>query len=468
MEEPVAKRRSSRAVPSTTVPMHVTAATSVERFGYTFRDPSAPFIVARSSRPDAGRGLFATRDIPKDTAITFYDGELLPLSESKTRQPSYMIPLHEVPFEVDGLRDPLIRRGAASMCNENTGHANAVLKLREEILVLVAMRDIRANEEIYMDYPVKYRKREQTWTDSQLTPAIKPPMDFAGMDSDEEDTPVGWREADKAHPLPENSGIVRPKTLSLTNKQLDELFLEEFYGAPFHPFEKPFFTVGESLLPMQAVGLFATHDLVEGTIVTWYESCTPAMIMRALTFKHPFVLRRRDSHEFNCSVVNDDVTGRPVIRTSCAIPVGTELSVKPRRAFHLQPLSDAVVEAGLFERPPHKNGPTPTIHVRRLFTTLANDRRLVNAEFDSTLTARGYRDLAHVLKRAIQLQRLAIRDPGMTDEDVVNLMRAVRERPTLAELDLRGCNLSTKNIQLIESVLKELPSIKFIIDYTIE
>lgn len=117
----------------------------------------AAFCVRAS--PIHGNGLFATRDIPKNALVTFYDGARVSWEVARRSEPSYMRGVvfgHEA---VDGLRAPEAGRGAGSFANHAPRHPNAVYWVRDDVVWIKAARPIAAGEEITVSYGRGYWRR---------------------------------------------------------------------------------------------------------------------------------------------------------------------------------------------------------------------------------------------------------------------------------------------------------------------
>lgn len=130
--------------------------------------------VRRSGLPDAGNGLFATRDFRRHELVTEYQGVELPASsirelvtEQGWARASHTISLRG-PTVLDGLKDPkaAVGRGGASFANDARCPAltNAAFSWRaasrsephKSRVFLRAKRDIAAGEEIFVSYGSDY------------------------------------------------------------------------------------------------------------------------------------------------------------------------------------------------------------------------------------------------------------------------------------------------------------------------
>ena len=149
------------------------AATDSDRRGPLPSSLGFPVDVLAQVKPstvrDAGLGLFALRDLPKGTRVTWYDGAVLDRTQAAVvaaTDPSF---LRSVSFDevIDGLRRPLAGRGAASFANHGARAAlrNADLKAlwdrahHATRIVLVTTQAVRAGEELLVNYGAQYWAR---------------------------------------------------------------------------------------------------------------------------------------------------------------------------------------------------------------------------------------------------------------------------------------------------------------------
>ena len=128
-------------------------------------------IEVRQSRiPGAGRGLFALGFLKKGTRVTYYDGVLLDHAQAARvaeADPSYMRSL-TYDTVIDGLREPLVGRGAASFANhgQDASSRNAALKpvwnkfAHATSVVLVTTKDVESGTELLVNYGNMYWKRK--------------------------------------------------------------------------------------------------------------------------------------------------------------------------------------------------------------------------------------------------------------------------------------------------------------------
>ena len=118
---------------------------------------SPHFEVKRSSIH--GLGLFAKKTFLKNEIITFYDGVHIGLAEAiekKARgQGLYLKTISHFHDIIDGLRTPMLGRGAGSFCN-HSWNPNARLWVRNDDCWIQAITDIQPNSEITVSYGKKY------------------------------------------------------------------------------------------------------------------------------------------------------------------------------------------------------------------------------------------------------------------------------------------------------------------------
>jgi hypothetical protein len=105
--------------------------------------------------PVAGKGLFATRDIPTNTTVAVYDGECLDDAQKIARYgregtAPYTVAYVRSPRPGCKYADAACRRSIAAYANQS--RANTRLKQAKGQMVLVSTRRIRAGEEIFVNY----------------------------------------------------------------------------------------------------------------------------------------------------------------------------------------------------------------------------------------------------------------------------------------------------------------------------
>lgn len=142
-----------------------------------------PKVEARVSLiPNAGLGMFALEDLPKDSIIATYGGKLVDYEEAR-----YLSPEYSVDFELgkgdklvgDDEDDDLgIYANAVHPLNKDLKQ-NARFCLRSKVYLpdrrgrydIIARRDIKAGEEIVVSYGPFYWKAVQ---DFKENPPVKP------------------------------------------------------------------------------------------------------------------------------------------------------------------------------------------------------------------------------------------------------------------------------------------------------
>jgi len=119
--------------------------------------------VGTSQVARAGRGLFARRLIPKDGVVAPYTGEVIDSEKLTARYGGYTAPYALSFKSATRFVDAAGTRGVAAMANDAAGsnfQNNAVFVERDNGLEVVAQRDIRAGEEVFIDYRGAVADRE--------------------------------------------------------------------------------------------------------------------------------------------------------------------------------------------------------------------------------------------------------------------------------------------------------------------
>lgn len=122
-------------------------------------------IIKKSKLPNAGKGLFTTKTIRKDSKIIEYRGEIIGYKEYRRRarkeQDHYLFYLRRE-LCIDALHTPQYK---ARYANDAAGITKVKgLKNNSEYMIfgdkcfIVASRDIKAGEEIFVDYTNSYWK----------------------------------------------------------------------------------------------------------------------------------------------------------------------------------------------------------------------------------------------------------------------------------------------------------------------
>jgi SET domain-containing protein len=119
-----------------------------------------PFVfVATSIIPDAGNGLFAKTFIPKGMRISDYMGERLLYKEFKDlygNDKRYIYCCKRQNYIMSGKELPYLTANPSHYCNEDRERTNVEMKR----MGLYAIRNILANEELFLVYPKDYPR---TW-----------------------------------------------------------------------------------------------------------------------------------------------------------------------------------------------------------------------------------------------------------------------------------------------------------------
>ena len=139
--------------------------------------------VKPSTIPNAGLGLFATKNFKKNELITEYDGRIIDNETAKEVQRTNLLAsFHFVGLTlghsvIDGIKIPILGRGGASFANDSMNHPPYNAKFfRTNILMsdlpdqrtgnleltrlfLKALRNIAKGEEIFVDYGHSTRRR---------------------------------------------------------------------------------------------------------------------------------------------------------------------------------------------------------------------------------------------------------------------------------------------------------------------
>lgn len=129
-------------------------------------------LIKKSNLPGAGKGLFTTKAIRKDSKIIEYRGEIISYNEYRRRARNevdqYLFFLRR-DLSIDAMHTPQYK---ARYANDAAG-INRVKGLRNnsdyiifgDKCFIVASRDIKAGEEIFVNYTKSYwdymRKREK-------------------------------------------------------------------------------------------------------------------------------------------------------------------------------------------------------------------------------------------------------------------------------------------------------------------
>ena len=107
-----------------------------------------------------GNGLFAKSNLKKNTILTYYDGEMIDWKEAKARaDKSYIKSLSHGHCAIDGLRVPIIGKGAGSFVN-HSNCPNAFYHVIHDIIWIKLKKHVECGEEIFVSYGNSYWKRQ--------------------------------------------------------------------------------------------------------------------------------------------------------------------------------------------------------------------------------------------------------------------------------------------------------------------
>lgn len=122
-------------------------------------------VVKRSRLPGAGKGLFTTRFIKKDSKIIQYRGEIIgwkDYNERVKRQEDGYLFYFNRNYCVDAFHTPQYKaryaNDAAGIVRIKGLRNNSYYEIEDDKCFIVASRDIRAGEEIFCDYTRDYWK----------------------------------------------------------------------------------------------------------------------------------------------------------------------------------------------------------------------------------------------------------------------------------------------------------------------
>ncbi|MDB5237790.1 MAG: nuclear protein [Candidatus Kaiserbacteria bacterium] len=104
----------------------------------------------KNAGPDVGEGLFATQDIRKGDLIIEYTGEKLPTAVADARDSRYLFELDDE-WTLDGSGTENTARYINHSCDPNSE-----AEIRHGRIMIDAVRDIKAGEEITFDYDQEY------------------------------------------------------------------------------------------------------------------------------------------------------------------------------------------------------------------------------------------------------------------------------------------------------------------------
>lgn len=118
--------------------------------------------VDKSSIPGAGLGLFAKKDISKNSIITYYDGIYISKTEADQLKEKnkhwHVITIDRLLSYIDGLKKPLPFRGAGSFANDakDPSLTNAKFWRNSNKIWVKAIKNIKKGDEIFVSYGKQY------------------------------------------------------------------------------------------------------------------------------------------------------------------------------------------------------------------------------------------------------------------------------------------------------------------------
>ncbi|GAB4205423.1 MAG: hypothetical protein Fur0023_14260 [Bacteroidia bacterium] len=120
-------------------------------------------IVKKSQLPDAGKGLFTTKDIKKGSKIIEYRGEIIDWKEYckrvKEDKDGYMVYISRKKC-IDAYNTPQYKaryaNDAEGLIKYKKFKNNAEYQIIDDKVYIVATRDIKAGEEIFVSYSKDY------------------------------------------------------------------------------------------------------------------------------------------------------------------------------------------------------------------------------------------------------------------------------------------------------------------------
>jgi SET domain-containing protein len=124
------------------------------------------FKISKSTIPEAGKGAFAIRKIPKGTRIVQYKGKLITkelaekLSEKHKKKGELWIFSLNDKFDIDGSRGG----NEARFINNDTENPNCeAVNYDDEEIWIEAIRDIEPGEELFYDYGFDEEDEAYPW-----------------------------------------------------------------------------------------------------------------------------------------------------------------------------------------------------------------------------------------------------------------------------------------------------------------
>lgn len=121
--------------------------------------PSNEFVFIKKSKIH-GLGVFAKRDIPKNTKIVDYYGKEMSWKNFTKKYGPYKdnsvhtYPMRRIWKILVAKSEPWASKNIVNWINENQKNTNVILKKR----ALYAIKDIKKNHELFLYYPKQYNR----------------------------------------------------------------------------------------------------------------------------------------------------------------------------------------------------------------------------------------------------------------------------------------------------------------------
>lgn len=107
-------------------------------------------LVIRRSHPGLGKGLFADREIARGAFVAEYTGTRIPTAYADILKTRYLFELDDT-WTIDGSSPANVARYINHSCEPN-----CEADIRDGRVYISAVRDVRAGEEITIDYGDEY------------------------------------------------------------------------------------------------------------------------------------------------------------------------------------------------------------------------------------------------------------------------------------------------------------------------
>jgi SET domain-containing protein len=107
--------------------------------------------VKESRMEGAGKGLFALVPFAKDEFIVEYTGVRIPTKEAEEHTGRYLFEVEGTPWTIDGEPGHSFAKYINHACDPN-----AEARIEDERIMMYAVRDIKAGDEISIDYGQEY------------------------------------------------------------------------------------------------------------------------------------------------------------------------------------------------------------------------------------------------------------------------------------------------------------------------